>query len=193
MHPSLWPLWLPFPISWARAGANVAVFSAVAKGVIQSALEVDEPEDIIPIVLAGLLLHFAIIVLGHHCITKLINKKSAWFPGWLSWREGINGSIVLVVELLSTSLFVVFLAVTIDSTESEAGRIFVLRVLAFFFIVAAYLYHYDFLVRQRRAARLARKYSTAMSAPVPVDPVDVELNQLRGQMGLTQMRRRPKK
>ncbi|GET44167.1 hypothetical protein [Microseira wollei] len=105
MHPSLWPLWLPFPISWARAGANVAVFSAIAKGVAHSAREVDEPEDMIPIVLAGLLLHFAIILLAHLCITKLKDKKSGWFPRWLSWREGINGTIVLVVELLSTSIF----------------------------------------------------------------------------------------
>ena len=193
MHQSLWPLWLPFPISWARACANVAVFSMIAQGVVTSARKVDEPTDLIPIVLAGLLLHFVIIMLGHHCITKLISKKSNWFPGWLSWREGLNGSIVLVVELFSTTIFVVFLAATIDPSSSEAGRNFIKGVLAFFVLVAAYLYHYDFLVRQRRLTRRRgqknHKSPTVVSAPaVSVDPIELELNQLRNQMGLTEKR-----
>lgn len=195
MQQSLWPIWLPFPISWARASANVAVFSTIAQGVAASARKVDEPEDMIPIVLVGLFLHFAIIVLGHHCIAKLKGRKSGWFPGWQSFREGINGSIVLVVELLSTSIFVIFLAAAIDPYSNDAGKNFVATVLAFFVIVAAYLYHYDFLVRRRRTTRQARKYLRVVSNsnPAPVDPVEVELNQLRGQMGLTQMKRKDRR
>lgn len=74
--------------------------------------------------------------------------------------------------------------------------------------IGAYLHHYDFLVRERRAAIKVAKRSQAANkkrgkgsnssptAPLPgnstppVDPIEQELNKLRADMGLNQMRRK---
>lgn len=194
---SLWPVWFPYPISWARACANIAVFSAIMQSAAPSIRRSDEASDLVSIILAALVLHFFGIVLGHHCIIKLVKQKSNWFPGWLSWREGLNGSIILILELLSTSIFVGFLAVSINPYSANAGRNFLLMTMAFLIAVAAYLYHYDFLVRERRNAKMANRQTSKQKksslSPQTLDPIELELDRLRGEMGLNQMKQRKKK
>lgn len=210
---TVWPVWLPFPISWVRSLANLFVFSAVthtathsllnslregeSSGVLWSKLQIHT--------LICLLLHFFCMVLGHHCVVRrLIDKQDAWWPGWLSWREGVNASIVVVVELMGTGIFILFLGTVFPPQTIEQKRIFIGLIGFALVTIAAYLYHYDFLVRRHRAAKLAAKLSQAgngkrvSKAPVkgryqppkpaptppppPIDPIDLELQQLREQI-----------
>jgi len=55
-------------------------------------------------------------------------------------------------------------------------------------IVAAYLYQYDFWVRQRRATRKATQSNKRKQLPVPIDPIEAELDRLRLQMGMHQVK-----
>lgn len=215
-----WPVWLPYPISWARAFANLFVASVIGKAsstALMDAIrdgEIDDPGELMAVVtvlaVVSLLFHFLFIVLGHHCISKLVLQRSAWFPGWLSWREGLTGFVVLVLQSMGTGFFVFYLAVMVMPRTEEQVRLFVGLVGAGLLAISAYLYHYDFLVRERRAARKIAKRSQAQSgnkkrgkggnsspsvpanSTPPPDPIEQELNQMRADLGLNQMRRRQK-
>lgn len=217
-----WPVWLPYPINWVRALVNLFVASAIGKSAsvaLADAIrdgEIDEPGELMAVItvltVTCLLFHFLLIVLGHHCITKLVHRHSRWFPRWLSWREGLNGFVVLVVQSLGTGIFIFFLAATFAPRTEEGMRTFVGLVGAGLLAVSAYLYHYDFLVRERRAVRKAAKRSQAgsgnekvgrgkerpsptapKSVTPPPDPIDLELDRLRGEMGLNQVKMKPPK
>jgi len=123
------------------------------------------------------------------------------------WREGLNAFIISFVAFVVSFLVVSFLTpVPSKQDASEYGSYLLRRnVLRLrldiipigMFVVSAYLYQYDLWARHRRAVKLAAKVKAqeptkrrsplTKNVPVP-DPVNLELNQLRGESGMSQMK-----
>ncbi|WP_445173115.1 DUF4339 domain-containing protein [Microcoleus sp.] len=123
------------------------------------------------------------------------------------WREGLNAFIISFVAFVVSFLVVSFLIPVPSNTNAYQYSSYLLRrnVLRLrlqiipigMFLVSAYLYQCDWWVRDRRAVTSAtkaktqeptkRRSSVTKNAPVP-NPVDLELNQLRAESGMSQMR-----
>ena len=152
--------------------------------------------------LVNLVFQAIAVTITHHLVSRLRGKSRGWFPRWPSWREGVNGSIAIffggIVMAIAGILFVVILP----------KQVLVPAMLTAMLVVNAYLHQYDYRVRERRAARSLAKRSqtkkkggkgtTSPSVPAnstpppPPDPIEQELNQMRADLGLNQMRRRQK-
>lgn len=147
------------------------------------------------------------ITITHHWIARLRGKSRGWFPRWPSWREGLNGSIAVFLSFVAIAVpGILFVAIF---PQWLTIRALVPVTLGGMLAIAAYLHQYDCWVRERRAAKKAmrsqartgnkkrgkkREFSPSGSpanlTPPPVDPIDLELDRLRGEMGMNQMRRK---
>jgi len=123
------------------------------------------------------------------------------------WREGLNAFIITFVAFVVSFLVVSFLTPVPSKTEASEYGSYLLRrnVLRLrldiipigMLVVSAYLYQYDLWARHRRSVKSAAKAKTqeptkrrsplTKNVPVP-DPVNLELNQLRGESGMSQMK-----
>ncbi|MCT7960694.1 hypothetical protein NG791_08425 [Laspinema sp. D1] len=135
-----------------------------------------------------------------------------------SWREGINGLIVFFVSLFVALLlsilvtggtlvlvFSILAAVLGDSFTPELAGVFgrhtayrVSHSLSFgmamvWFAIATGLYRYEFWAQQRRKSRRTTPRPPYRVKPAPVDPVDLDLDHLRSDLGLTQMKARQRR
>ncbi|MCT7971473.1 hypothetical protein [Laspinema olomoucense] len=136
-----------------------------------------------------------------------------------SWREGVNGLIVLFVSLFVAFLiatlvtggtlmviFYILAAVLGDSFTPELAGVFgrqagygVSQNLSFgivtaWFAIATGLYRYESWAQQRRKSRKTTPHPPFPVKSAPVDPVDLDLDRLRSDLGLTYMKaRQPRK
>jgi hypothetical protein len=152
--------------------------------------------------------------------TSLSKNHPRQFPTWSSWREGLLGVIIMGVSI-SIAFAVLFWYHPYLLTdrhwvesyfwEDRSSRIpirFLLtkeeqeEIVAFWATIwlgsSAYLYQWDYLVRQKRDRQqkrqkaLTENFSQAKkTVKSEVDPVDIELNKLRGEMGLHKMKTYP--
>jgi hypothetical protein len=126
------------------------------------------------------------------------------------WREGLNAFIVTFVAFI-VSAFLVSLVPVPGQHVTYEYDLYLLRQATLrrrfdlipigMVIISAYLYQYDLWARQRRAAKQAAKTKaqepTKRRSPnsnlTPVNPIEVELNQLSAESGDARMRpvRRP--
>ncbi|MCT7953660.1 hypothetical protein [Laspinema palackyanum] len=137
---------------------------------------------------------------------------------WQSWREGVNGLIVLFVSLFVALLlsilitggtlvlvFSILAAVLDDSFTPELAGLFgrhtaqgVSPSLSFgmaivWFAIATGLYRYESWAQQRRKSRRKTPRPPYQVKPAPLDPVDLDLDHLRSDLGLTQMKARQRR
>lgn len=140
---------------------------------------------------------------------------------WPSWREGLNGLIVFFVSLFLTLILTILLtggtllvvfsilsAVLGDSFTPELAGVFGRHtgyslsqtlssgMATVWFAIATCLYRYEFWAQQRRKSRRTPPRPPSLVKPPPVDSVDLDLDRLRSNLGLTHMkarqRRKPK-
>lgn len=134
---------------------------------------------------------------------------------WVNCREGINGLTVFLVSLivaftisatLTTITGGITFAVIGELLSKEGARLLGYQlgrssanVFAFvWFAAATCLYRYEAWAQRQRSLQKATKTERLRAKaqptqPMPVDPTDLELDRMRGGMGLTQMKRnRPK-
>ncbi len=142
-----------------------------------------------------------VLAFSYHLLnTLLIALESPIFqfqlspPGVDCWKKGLTGAIVAtcssMVTILVMSPFVypriiygysrTWKYIFYDLIEEELPS----QIIVAWIIAAAFLYQYDSWVRRRRQKR--------SSLPMPMTkkkshPIDIELNQLRGEMGITDM------
>jgi hypothetical protein len=135
-----------------------------------------------------------------------------------SWREGINGLIVLFVSLFVAILlsilvtggtlvlvFSILSAVLGDSFTPELAGVFGRHTASrvsqnlssgmamVWFAIATCLYRYESWAQQRRKSRRKTPRPPSPVKPAPVDPVDLDLDHLRSNLGLTQMKARQRR
>ncbi len=161
----------------------------------------NRPEPLIITAVATLLLPIPAIALTHALIYQFLGRfipghpfkalrEQGFFPVLLSLWEGIMGWLALALSTIITlsigalipswraSLFASMLQVS----EVPTGLILI------WLSTIAALYHLEALVeRYQQVQPFPAKAATPKSSPV-----DVELSQLRGNMGLTQIKKSPK-
>jgi hypothetical protein len=164
------------------------------------------------IVAAFLLIPTTVLAYIYHIFTLIFDAQSLSakhpreFPTWQSWREGLTGVIVMGISIsiaFAVCLWyhphVLFSRKFLTRAEQEA----IINCFAIAWVIAAaYLYQWDYLARQKRQRQQNRRKSLAQNASQiqkldkpkdPVNPIDIELNKLRGEMGLHQIKTYPAK
>ena len=162
-----YPKWFPYPLCWVKAIALFAYLGVAFRislfwGIISVASGVKSEA-----LLVVLFLPFLLLAIVHHiCIGA--KSKWHWFPNWCSWRTSINALIIgllacLIAVLIFYPLSNEFSSQILDydlltqqELENDAVWYTIIAL-----IIAAYLYHYDYLVRQRRKQKRLAKMKPA--------------------------------
>lgn len=161
-----YPKWFPYPICWVKSLAlliylGLSLRVAVFWGMLGTAIGIQHRA-----LLLVLLLPFVFLVVIHHiCIGA--KSKRHWFPSWCSWRTALNA---MIVGSLAFTLAILIFYPLSSEFASQTSRYHFLTQQEFdndavwyaviALTVAAYLYHYDNLVRQsRKQKKLAKQKS----------------------------------
>lgn len=164
-----WPVCFPYPISWLRAFA--ASLLTIAFGLslrltgfwgLIFVIITDQLLPSIILVAVGLTAPVFLVAYTHHLLWGRSDyRQFRWIPRGVSWREGLNALIVIVIASLISAIILLPFADCyavngdVDCLPlTEAQLQFALVV---WFTTAAYLYQYDYLIRCRRASRLKSK------------------------------------
>lgn len=165
----MYPSWFPYPRSWMSA----IFLSIIAGGLSTAATKIAEfgfylaknsPRlDFLFIVFASLSPIFFIAV-AHHWLNIIMDRVApdtqsthttevSFFPGIISWWEGLYGWLVIILSLMITIsvlgfLFPYFNFIAYLSNWHELKNFFTPQTL-FWVTVAAYFYQFEHLVRQR--------------------------------------------
>lgn len=165
----MYPSWFPYPRSWMSA----IFLSAIAGGLSTAATKIAEigyylaknsPRlDFLFLVFATLS-PILFIAIAHHWLNIILdrvvpdnqsarNTDIGFVPGILSWWEGLYGWVVITLSLIVTLgvlgfLFPHFNPFDYLSNWHKLDKFFSLQTL-FWIAIAAYLYQFEYFVRQR--------------------------------------------
>jgi hypothetical protein len=153
-----YPKWFPYPVCWLKSLTLLVYLGLTLRvTVFWGAVGTIASYDPLPTVL-GMCLPFVLLAVTHHiCIAA--KSKSDWLLRWSSWQTAINAVIVAVAAILFA--FAIVLPFCDDPYHPSQEVINWFMGLTWFF--AAYLYHYDYLVRQARKRRRLAKAKSAAS------------------------------
>lgn len=164
-----WPVHFPYPISWLRA--FTALFLTVGFGFslrltgFWGLIFTTITGRLLPLIVlmaVGLIIPVFLVAYTHHLLWGRSDyRRFRWLPRAVSWREGLNALIVIVVaSLISTIVLMPFIGCYIANDDidclppTEQQLQFALVI---WLTTAAYLYQYDYLIRHRRASKLKLK------------------------------------
>jgi hypothetical protein len=168
----MYPSWFPYPRSWMSA----VFLSIIAGGLSTAAAKIAEfgfylarnsPRlDFIFVILAALS-PILFIAVAHHWLHIIIDRVTpapqstetteiSFFPGLISWWEGLYGWVVITLSLMITVGFLGFLFpyfnfIKFINDWHKIENFFTPQTLVWV-IVAAYFYQFEHLVRQRLLA-----------------------------------------
>lgn len=211
-----WPAWFPYPSSWLRTFAlvlwsavilRIAGFWSLALGGILAIITA-RLELLLSFLGLGLLVSILTFSYLHHFLfSKSLPRYPRWLPSPRSLWEGLYAPIVMLLAFVAALFILVpFLIPNCNYGTSEPiGYCFDLtgRELVkyeyrmaeigagIWLISAVYLYQAEYLIRRR----LIPKLNVALQNPksrkkrYQIDDTDVEIDHLRGEMGLTQMKK----
>lgn len=211
---STWPAWFPSPSSWIRTFALVLWIAVVLRitgfwgivfGTILSELA-QHPGPLLRLLGIALLVSVIVFSYVHHFLFgKSPAKWPRWLPSPISLKEGLYAPAVMLLSCITViAIIVPFLPVfecnyTLNNlmeycvkryVNSNLWRVFYYNLdkiaLGIWLIAAVYLYQIEYLISERFGRK--SKATTNTSEPKPVDEVTVELDKLRGNMGMNQMR-----
>lgn len=199
-----WPVWFPYPTSWLKA-LILALFLRVIIFIIDStskvgyriAYFVNSLELFVMFTILLFLSPIIIISFTHHCLHLLlsrfipeiqapeIGKTQGFFPGIMSWWEGLYAWVVIVIStLIAIFLSTIFLPFfNITYTQSLEYYINfhnkIVIIFGFFYIFAAALiYQIEYLVRQRIISAYSGKKAIDTNQDNPDFKIEKEFNQL---------------
>lgn len=217
MKISLWPAWLPHPISCLKGFVLSYTFSSTVK----SYFPLQSGDSLVPILIGAWIwvallfgfLHWVFTAGANLLLRKMPQKHSfdnfrQHLTTWSSfkkphWKEGLNAFIISFVTSISVA-FVVFLIIPapsrVDAYNSNSYELRQTMIQVRFGLIpigmtifSAYLYQYDLWARRRRAAKQERR-SQNSTAPVTnsitPNPIEQELNQLKAQPAMSRMNAR---
>jgi len=129
------------------------------------------------------------IAIVHHLYRLIFERRQLrsipiarrWFPPARSWREGWRGWRNAIVASLPVTL-TLYISYGREPLPEEFTITYLLAAIYWTFAVA-YLYQFDWLRDRPRCPLPKPKAATR-----PLDPIAIELNQLRGQLGFTQIK-----
>lgn len=223
---SLYPKWFPYPISWLRVFLSILVLGPMGLSLTMVSFwlgteflwlgitDIFNAFGVVALLsILALVIVFPIILLTYtyQILTIAFNARSLsphlprWIPSPSSWQQGITATLVVGFSSLICILLLCWYRPDLMLGEESWRHAQFDRIaegmIPIWFVVAAYLHHWDYLVRQTRAKKRRRKVNKidrvpnrAVSkpkpkrTPKPIDEVDIELNRMRGELGLHQMR-----
>jgi len=167
-----WPSWLPNPNSWLSALVLIVLLGGFLAAIPWLMLLLQfishfSPKLAISLWFCAYLSPIVFIAAIHHLSHKLLDryfpqtrspamdKVEGWLPSLMSWWEGLYGWLAIVLALLvSNALLIVFSPTSplanphlLDFTATQMDGKFLLTTLVRL-VCAAYLYHFESLVRQ---------------------------------------------
>jgi hypothetical protein len=211
-----WPIWFPYPSSWLRALLAILWVSAfcyvvwmfAAWGWFLSVITGD-----LSIQILSLLLAFMVGACAYGKICDLwvfrVSKQQAKFVSWRGFWEGCLAIIVPVLSLINT--VVAILPIYDPRMRGWSGEQAFFILFPLLYLGAIFLYQLEYVLRhwfqaKHNQAKLTqqkqKKYQRSRrSKPLPkvgantsINPIEHDLNKLKGELGLTSMGdiRRPK-
>lgn len=171
------------------------------------------PEPLIFFIILALLSPILAIAIAHHILHLFVGRfvpsiqspeiarHQGLLPGLISWWEGLYGWLVIFLATLILAAGIMGIAAiylpfsnfsyeNIRYDYSSGNEKQVLAGLSAIWIVcAAGLYQIEYLFKRRLMDAYSTNNQTAQIQPSVHPPIDVELNQMRGKMGLNQMKR----
>lgn len=160
---SWWPVWFPYPIAWLRTlmllGVQTLLVGLVRVagvwGVILSAIGGDANFTALSILITlALLLPFILTAYLHHF---LFGKSPAKWPKALpspsSLREGGTALAVFLFAWIIDIVLILPFALECSSPACENYEILINTAVGLWILTATYLYHWDYLIRQKRQER----------------------------------------
>jgi len=209
-HNLHWPVWFPYPTSWLKA-LTLVMFLRVIIFVIEKAGKVSyniisfTKSLELAVVLSILIILAPIPVIAfthnflHLIISQFISKIQApeigkikgFFPGLISWWEGLYGWLVIIISGLIAFLFcTLFLPIfNINYNQpiiyyTEYQR-YIIGLFGFFYIsVGSVIYHLEYLVKRRYISVYCLNKEPITNKNNTVSEVQTELNKLRNEMGI---------
>lgn len=209
---SRWTAWFPYPSSWLKSCASILLLlgvTAIVRIMVYWGFPVarilsDVQEDPTPVITflvsVGFILPTILISYVHHItFGKYHSRWHYWLPTAKSLWIGVYGWFVIILSTVFSFILVIPFVDRYSSlqspnysfTETEATWLSVI-----WLITAAYLYQAEYLLKHRlhvnsktstnRSTRSMRYKNTTSN------DIDVELNRLRGQMGLHTMKKQGK-
>lgn len=207
-----WITWFPYPTAWLRALGlfllfnsilvvlNIVVYWGLPVTLILSKLQQD-PKPMLAFFIA---FGFAIPIIVISCIHYILFGKSR--PYWLPKIKSLwVGFYSWIVAIASTLVCFVLVIPFVDKYHSSYYRLRYFRftdtevmwLTSIWLITAAYSYHIEYLIRRwlaKNFKQTSRPFATSQSVSnnPNIDDVDVQLDNLCGQMGLHKMKRQGK-
>ncbi|HCF30152.1 MAG TPA: hypothetical protein DEV81_23795 [Cyanobacteria bacterium UBA11049] len=202
-----WAAWFPYPRSWLRALGLVLLSAGIVAiltilmhwglpvSLILSELQHDPTPIRVFLIAVGLAIPISLIFCIHYILFG--ESRPRWLPKLKSLWVGCFSWIAIVVStLVSMGCVLPFIdryrlsyyeLANFRFTDTEVSCLNTIWI-----ITAAYLCHIEYLLKRWLAANFKKvPRSSSSSQPISenfvVDPVDVELDNLRGQMGLHTM------
>ena len=167
-------LWIPYPSAWMSALlllllTGMLTYGATAVFDLGSWLSRISPNLSLLLAIAALLTPMVLIAIAHHVLHLCLDcffpdskvdsrdANSGFFPGLMSWWEGMYGWFVIVLTtLLTLGILGSFTATHFDYYRMlydllrswDKTRHFFTIPSFLWLVIAAYLYHFEFLVHR---------------------------------------------
>lgn len=173
----------------------------------------DSPEPFLFFIILGLLSPIAIFAIAHHILHLFLGrfipsiqapeiaKHQGLLPGLISWWEGLYGWLVIYLATLAvtvTTLGIAAIFVPLSNFiyqnllfnyDPEVEQKVLLALSLIWIIYAAMIYQLENLFKRRLISTYSNiNKPTSITPTVVHSPIDVELDQMRGKMGLTSMK-----
>jgi hypothetical protein len=203
-----WPIWFPYPGSWLRAFLAILWVSAFAYvvwmfaawGWLLSWITYNLSIQLLSLVLAFIV---GACAYGKIC-DLLVFRVSTTQAKFVSWRGFWEGCLAIIVPVLSGINVVVMIIPIEDSKINDWFEENYVILLNLLFLGAIFLYQLEYVARHWLQARhqqmkltqqKQKKYQRSLrSKPLsqarkntPINSIEQELNQLKGELGLTSM------
>lgn len=217
MKKLLWPAWFPYPSSWLSAFILSLLMNAIIvivriTGILGYVLarSVDSPEPLVVFGILALLLPIPTISFTHHILHRFVGRfipiiqapegiSQGLLPGLVSWWEGLYGWLVIALATLTaTGLCTVLLPLfnlsyeKINDSYSKA-EINIQAIFTIFWIInAANFYQIECLIKRHLISTNSIRNKPTTNKSNLDSTSDGELNRLRGDMGLTQIKKKGK-
>ncbi|MFN6536806.1 MAG: hypothetical protein RM021_010585 [Nostoc sp. EkiNYC01] len=209
-----WPLWFPYPSSWLKALIlalllRVIIFVVDSTGKVGYRIVyfVNSLELFVMFTILLILSPIIIITFSHHCLHLLlsrfiseiqapeIGKTQGFFPGIISWWEGLYAWLVIVISTLIATFFcTIFLpdfnlsyAQPLEYYREFHNKIIVLFGL-FYIFTGALVYQIEYLVRQRIISAYSGNKATGTNKSNTDLKTDTELNRFAVEMDVNKIK-----
>jgi cell division protein FtsL len=210
-----WAAWFPYPTSWLKAmslALSLAVILVIVRITgsvgVNLAILVDSPEVLAFFGIIAMLSPIVAIAFVHHILHLILGQfipsfqppeigtLQGWFPGLISWWEGLYGWLAIFLATLTAVGLAILLMplfglsfqeITYEYNSSAETTLYG-WVSTIWLVIAAGLYQIEYLVKQRIIEVYSVNNELKTSAANLSSSPDTEVDSLRGEMGMSQMK-----